>query len=291
MKPQLVDRTNRLNRTLSEQLHSFPYFLKVWHYHPEIELVAVKKSTGVIFLGNDMERFQPGDIFLIGSNVPHMLLNDPKYFKPSSKLKAESQVIHFDKALLESDIFKFPEASEMVSFLDDARYTIKFDSAIHGVVEKKVRKMFEVGNFEKIILLLQLMIFLGTDAKYKVISKGDVAKTSMQAGTSHNMDKVYDYIYCNFRESVELDKLVDIACMNKSSFCRYFKRMNNKTVSRFVNELRIGYACQLLQENKFSITTICYESGFNNISNFNRQFRNIMDLSPSDYVKKLNFGK
>lgn len=291
MKPQLVDRTNRLNRTLSEKLHSFPYFLKVWHYHPEIELVMIKKSTGVIFLGNDMERFEPGDIFLIGSNVPHMLLNDAKYFKPSSRLKAEAQVVHFNKALLDSDIFEFPEAVGMDSFFNDARYAIKFDGVLRSKVEKKIKKMFRAGDFEKIILLLQLVMFLGKDGKYRVISKGDGVKDAIRTETSHNMDKVYDYIYCNFKESIELDKLVDIAYMNKSSFCRYFKRMNNKTVSRFVNELRIGYACQLLQESKFSISTICYESGFNNISNFNRQFRNIMDVSPSDYVKKFNLGK
>nr|WP_299385904.1 AraC family transcriptional regulator [Allomuricauda sp.] len=290
MKPQLVDRTNRLNRTLSEKKHSFPYFFKVWHFHPELELILIKKSSGVIFLGNDMERFEPGDIFLIGSNVPHMLLNDQRYFKPSSKLKAESLVIHFDRSFMESDILKLPEAVEFGSFLKDAKKAIKFDPAIKNDVEKKIREMFKMGNFEKIISLLQLLMILGKDENYQILGGGEGVKDTVQAGATHNMDKVYDYIYCNFKETVVLDKLADIACMNKSSFCRYFKKMNKKTISRFVNELRIGYACQLLQENQYSISMICYESGFNNISNFNRQFRNIMNVSPSDYIKKFNQG-
>lgn len=291
MKPQLVDRTNRLNRTLSEKLHSFPYFFKVWHYHPEIELVLIKKSSGVIFLGNDMERFEPGDVFLFGSNVPHMLLNDQRYFKEGSKLKAESLVIHFDKALMESDILKLPEASELGSFFEDAKGAIKFDSSLKSVVEKRITAMFKMGNFEKIIAMLQLLMVLGKDKGYRVINAAEGTANSNQTDTNHNMDQVYDYIYCNFKENIELDKLADIACMNKSSFCRYFKKMNSKTISRFVNELRVGYACQLLQENQYSISMICYESGFNNISNFNRQFRNIMNISPSDYIKKFNQGK
>lgn len=237
-----------------------------------------------------MERFEPGDVFLIGSNVPHMLLNDQKYFKPNSKLKAEALVIHFDSALMDNDLLQLPEAAELSSFFKDAKRAIRFSAGLNTEVEKSLKGMFKIGNFRKIIALLDLFVILGK-ANYKVVGREGESKPNTQTDTAHNMDKVYDYIYCNFKENIELDKLASIACMNKSSFCRYFKKMNSKTISRFVNEIRIGYACQLLQENRYSISMICYESGFNNISNFNRQFRNIMDVSPSDYVKKFKLGK
>ncbi|MEM9647865.1 MAG: AraC family transcriptional regulator [Bacteroidota bacterium] len=288
MKPQLVDRTNRLNRTLSEKFHSFPHFFKVWHYHPEVELVLIKESTGIILLGNDMEKFGPGDIFLIGSNVPHMLLNDKKYFLPSSKLRAEALVIHFDEMLMYNDIVKLPEAAEFNSILSDARNAIKIGFNAKKVAEKQIKAIFHMTDFEKIMAILNLLVVLGREKSYKVLGRGGRVDRSISTNAKHNMDKVYDYIYCNFKDQVELDVIADIACMNRSSFCRYFKKMNKKTISRFVNELRVGYACQLLQEKQYSISAICFESGFNNISNFNRQFRKIMCVSPSEYIEKFN---
>ncbi|SIR40652.1 AraC family transcriptional regulator [Maribacter ulvicola] len=289
MKAQFVNRTNKISSTLSEQAHSFPHFFKVWHYHTEVEIILIKKSTGVVFLGNDMKRFQPGDIFFIGSNVPHMWQNDQQYYKSSTALKAESLVIHFDKSLLGSDIFRLPEAIEVGPFLKNTQYAIKFNSNKTAKFEEDIRAMFKMGNFEKVTFLLKLLFSLSKE-EYEVLGKG-CKVIGLETEASNNMDKVYDYIYCNFKENIALDRLAELACMNKSSFCRYFKKMNHKTVSRFVNELRIGYACQLLQEQKYSITSICYESGFYNISNFNRQFRNIMKASPSDYVMNLKRGE
>ena len=99
------------------------------------------------------------------------------------------------------------------------------------------------------------------------------------------MDKIYEYIINNFKETISLEKVASIAHMNPSAFSRFFKRVNRKTFTQYVSEIRIGYACKLLIENKYNVSEVCYESGFNNISNFNRQFKKAMNYSPSEYLK------
>ncbi|MEJ0055678.1 MAG: AraC family transcriptional regulator [Bacteroidota bacterium] len=97
--------------------------------------------------------------------------------------------------------------------------------------------------------------------------------------------KIYEHILGNFKEEIRLETVAELAGMNISSFCRFFKKTTNKTFSHYLNEVRVGYACRLLMEHKYNISETCYECGFNNISNFNRQFKNIVKMPPSEYAK------
>ncbi|MEO0473879.1 MAG: AraC family transcriptional regulator, partial [Bacteroidota bacterium] len=118
----------------------------------------------------------------------------------------------------------------------------------------------------------------------QLASKGYV--NAFQRTQNDTLDKIYEYIFQNFDQSISLEEIAGLANMNPSAFSRYFKRINQKTFSRYVNEIRIGFACRQLMEQKDNVSTICYESGFNNLSNFNRQFRLIKGISPSEYRKQ-----
>ena len=108
----------------------------------------------------------------------------------------------------------------------------------------------------------------------------------MKRKPEEHSDKTHEYIFKNFTKQILLSDVAAIAHMNPTAFSRYFKRIHRKTFSRYLIEIRIGYACKLLIENKINVSSACYESGFNNISNFNKQFRNIMNMSPSQYIKQ-----
>ena len=289
MKPHFVDRTNHLNRSLEENRHSFPHFFKVWHSHSEMELVLVTKSNGTIFVGETMERFKPGDLFLIGSEVPHLWVNDKEYFDKFSKLRAEALVVYFNKGLTGNNIFDLPEAKRIKNFLGSIQHGIKFNKETGAKVKKQILKMSGVSDFEKILTLLKIVQILSHDNDYKILGS-PMSLVRKQSDAFTKMDKVYEYIHSNFKEEIDQDHLVELVSMNKSSFCRLFKKINRKTVSRYVNEMRVGYACRLLQDNNLSVLEICYESGFNNISNFNRQFRLIKNQSPTEYIRKFNNG-
>ncbi len=100
------------------------------------------------------------------------------------------------------------------------------------------------------------------------------------------MEKLYDYVFRNFNRKITIKEVSEVMSISPNSFCKYFKSRTNKVFSDFVSEVRIGNACKLLIENNLSITQICYESGFNNISNFYRQFKHIKQLTPSEFQKK-----
>ena len=108
---------------------------------------------------------------------------------------------------------------------------------------------------------------------------------SFRKSDNENLDRIYEYIFKNFNTPIHSKDVAEVAHMNASAFSRFFKRVHRKTFTRYLNEIRVGYACKLLMENKNSVSSVCYESGFNNISNFNRQFKSIVGMSPSDYVR------
>jgi AraC-like DNA-binding protein len=284
MKPKLLDRSAKLNHSFDLHHHAYPHFLKVWHYHPELELVYIKKSTGTRFLGDSIKKFQEGDLVLIGENLPHMWQNDASYFAPDSSLSAEALVIHFDKNFAGVDFFRMPELTSIRELLEVARRGILFKSEIKYVAAKMMEQMLAASGFDRLIQFVQLLKTLANESSREVLaSPGFVS--SFRREENRRLDKIYDFIINNFKEEITLEKVSGLAGMNTSSFCRYFKKSTDKTFSQYLNEVRIGFACRLLMENKYNVSETCYACGFNNISNFNRQFKSIVKMSPSEYAK------
>lgn len=284
MKLHFLDRSNLSNSSFATKVNEYPYFLKIWHYHPELELVVVLKSEGTCFIGDSVEKFGIGDVVLIGKNLPHMWQNDEGYFKQTSKQTAKAIAIHFKQDYLGPKFFETPEMIHILELFERARFGLKFLN-LNKTLISDIQNMLELEGFEKTMAFLNILNALAKHKDTKRLSSHGFVN-SFQASKSDTQDNVQAYIFKNFNQDISLDKAAEIANMNPSAFSRYFKRVNKKTFSKYVTEIRIGYACKLLLENKFNISTICYESGFNNISNFNRQFKLIMDCTPSEYLEK-----
>ena len=283
MKLHLLDRSSISNSSFTTKVNEYPYFLKIWHYHPELELVVILKSEGTCFVGDSIEKFEVGDVVLIGKDLPHMWLNDEDYFDQNSNQSAKAIAIHFKQDYLGKAFFETPEMIHLFELFDRARVGLKFINIDNKIIHD-IQKMLNQTGFDKTISFLNILNNLSKHKKVKQLSSLGFIN-SFKASKSDTQDKVQAYIFKNFNKEINLDEAAKIAHMNSSAFSRFFKRVNKKTFSRYVAEIRIGYACKLLIENKFNIASICYESGFNNISNFNRQFKLIMNCTPSDYVK------
>lgn len=283
MKLHLLDRSGLNNSSFTTKVNEYPYFLKIWHYHPELELVVILKSEGTCFVGDSIEKFDIGDIVLIGKDLPHMWLNDEDYFQQDSKQSAKAIAIHFKQDYLGETFFETPEMIHILELFKRARFGLKFLNIDKSLIQD-IQHMLELTNFDKTISFLNILNKLANHQNSKQLSSQGFVN-SFKSSKGDTQDKVQAYIFKNFNKSITLEDVAQIAHMNLSAFSRYFKRVNRKTFSRYLSEIRIGYACKLLMEGKFNIATICYESGYNNISNFNRQFKLIMDCSPSEYAK------
>lgn len=283
MKLHLLDRRSAQNHSFTVTRNRYPNFLRVWHHHPELELVLVSQSTGTRFIGDSIEKFGPGDVVLIGKDLPHMWLNDDIYFKDRSDLMAEAIAVHFKEDFLGTGIFSAPEMRHIGALLQRASQGIKFET-VSSEILGKINGLTALEPFEKAIGLLQILHKLALNHDYKLLS-GKGFSNSFGTGGDKNMDKANAFIFKNFNTPIGSKDIAKVLEMNPSAFSRYFKRIHRKTFTKYLNEIRIGYACKLLMEEKNNVTAVCYESGFNNISNFNRQFKQIMGMSPSDYIK------
>ncbi len=288
MKLHFLDRSSHEDVSFTIKRNRYPYFLRIWHYHPELELVLVNKSTGTRFIGDSIERFREGEVILIGENLPHMLLNDDEYFQDSSELYAEAIAVHFKKDFLGRDFMEAPELKNIRNLIERARFGIKFENPEPKFIERIKKLQFQKGNnLERLLEFIQVLDHLANHGQTTVLSSEGYLH-EFNRTTNKSLNKIYEYIFNNFDKKIILSEVAEIANMNPSAFSRFFKRVNRKTFKEYVNEIRIGYACKLLTEHQYNITRICYESGFNNISNFNRQFKKITGRSPSEYLRHHN---
>ena len=284
MKLHLLSRSSILDRSLKVSHHKYPNFLRVWHYHPEFELVVIYKSSGMRFVGDSIERFDSGDVVLIGKDVPHMWLNEDSYFEENSTSLAESIAVHFGKGFLGPDFFEIPEMQPLSNLLSRAERGIKFLDVNNSLL-KEFKSLVNLDATSQIVKLIDILSQLAKLKDYKLLASSTFVN-SFHRTENRRLDKIYEFVFENFNTPISSGDAAEVAGLSKSAFSRYFKKTHRKAFTVYLNEIRIGYACKLLLENKESITSIAYLSGFNNVSNFNRQFKIIKEKTPSLYLKE-----
>lgn len=283
MKLHLLNRTSLQHSSFTASRDSYPHFLKIWHYHPELELVYIIRGTGTRFIGDGIEKFSEGDLVLIGKDLPHMWLSDEAYFEEGSDLVSEAIGIHFKEDFLGMDFLNSMEMKPILQLVKKAGRGIKF-SNLDVELERLIKDLVNLEPFHKVMQLVQVLYRLAGHEDYKLLSSPGFLN-SFNKTENKSLDEIYEFVFKNFNQPIGSKDVAKIAKMNPSAFSRFFKRIHRKTFTRYLNEIRVGYACKLLIENRNNITPVCYESGFNNISNFNRHFKSIMGMSPSDYIK------
>lgn len=274
-----------------EAEHSFsvhhdiaPHFYNHWHYHPELELVHFIKGYGRQFIGDHIHHFKANDMILLGSNLPHWFRSDDKYLRKNSTLQVEAIVVHFTPECLGAGFFKLPENKDVLKLFDKAQQAVRIKHQTRIAVAAYMQQLVSARKGERIILLMQILHAIAGSRQTKTVcSKGlDFHYNEMEAD---RMNNIYQHIMKNFSREITLEQIAGVAHISPNSFCRYFKSRIKKTFSQFLMEVRIGHACKLLAETPKTIAEVCYESGFNNFSNFNRHFKTITGKTPMAHRK------
>lgn len=284
MKARLLERRSPFDRSFIAETHAYPHFLKIWHYHPALELVYMVKSRGTRFIGDNIGKFQEGELILVGENLPHSWQNDDVYFQKDSDLRAEAQVIHFRKDFAGDTFIGLPEMQPIRAMIDRAQQGILFHGRVKEIAQDRMNAILKADGFERFLLFLKFLKELSDESHYELLSTPGFGIPFKESG-DNRLDKVYAFVLDNFKRDIRLEEVASLVSLNPTAFCRYFKKSTTKTFSRFLNEIRIGYACKLLLEKKLNISEVSYDCGFNNLSNFNRQFKTVMKISPSSYLR------
>ena len=284
MNPEFLDRSITHNKSFSVNHAKDRHFLKVFHFHEQVEIVATVKSTGTRYVGDNISRFEPGEIVIIGSNLPHMWQNDDSYFESDTN-DAEAVAIHLGTQFLNSGFLQLPENEGIKKLLKQSErgFLVKGNSEIFS----RVVQLSESSGYKTFLNLLCVLNDLG-QSDGKVLS-GEGFSESITQEEQNRMYRVHTLIMNNFTKGITLQKAAEVAQMNASSFSRYFKKKQGIAFVQYVNKVRLGYACKLLMEEQLSILQVCYSSGFNNLSNFNRQFKAMYEMTPRAYRSKFDF--
>lgn len=256
-------------------------FGTVWHYHPELELHYLIKGKGVRFIGDNISNFGDGELILLGENLPHTW----RVEEGTDNQMVEVIIIHFLPDCLGSDLLHLPEAYLIPKLYEKAKKGLLIKGEAKKQIVALMHSAVHAKNLDRLIALLSILKILAETREIEGIASAHAFYKSNDLETLR-LNKVYSYTLANYRNDISLQEVAALANLGVTSFCRYFKLMTKKTYNDFLVEIRISHACRFLIEDRLATEVICFECGFNNVSNFYRHFKKVTDMTPLEYKRK-----
>ncbi|QNK61538.1 helix-turn-helix transcriptional regulator [Pedobacter sp. PAMC26386] len=282
MKPQFIGISSPQKKNIYIKEVDEPVLISSLHFHDLCELVWIEESYGKRIVGDNIDDFESGDLILMGPNIPHIWHNDTIFHTRETDLRAKALVVYFpiDFLMLLSD--DDPTILLVQNFLNKTKRGLKF----HGDTKKKlIEQLKEIKNssgLKRLSNFLATIDIMAASDEYESLTSS-AYEISLNENDTKRIHNIYVYLMENFKSDIFLIDVAQIANLTPNAFCRFFKKHTKKSFSRFLNELRIAHACKLLLDKNLSITNICYQCGYQNLTNFNKFFRMIMDCNPSLY--------
>jgi len=273
---ELIDRSSASVIYLE---HGFPSNLVRWHYHEEFELHLIVASSGKMFVGDYIGSFQPFNLVLTGPFLPHNWITGSQY---KTSIPLRDRVIQFHQKTFDQSYRTFPETREIESLLAKAQYGIEFFGAETENIEEDFIRIRDSLGLERMAHFFRLLNKLNRWTEYRLLNTLRI-RSFVNEDILEKVNTVLNFLSENYAEQLSLEKVAGRLHMNPSYFSRFFHKATGSKFFDFINRLRVSRACDLLLRSDKQISEICYEVGYNNLSNFNRQFRKLKNLSPKEY--------
>lgn len=255
-----------------------PYFGSDWHYHEEYELLLTIKGDGVRIIGDNISQFKAPELIFMGANLPHLFKNK------ESNSDVDYIVLKFREEFQDQFLFSIPELSNIKTFIERSKRGILFSKETVEIIQPLFIELAESSKSARIINFIKIMSILANDKNTEYIASENAVEKLLDKNEGR-IQNVISYLKEEYTRDITLDDLADVAHMTKNAFCRYFKSKTGKTPFQVIREYRVDKACQMLvnEKNEKSIAQICYDTGFNSFSSFNRIFKSVKNLSASEY--------
>ena len=287
MKPELLKVTSATTHSFSARHHNKPNINNRWHYHPEVELIHFHRGSGTQFVGDSIKRFSPGDMVLVGSNLPHYWKYDDEHQFTADE-QPYSTVVHFFENFWGDNFLNLPENKSIKHTLETAKRGLQITGDTMEKVAVYLQQILNNEGPRRILLLIEALILIGRcTEKNQLASFGFMQ--NFEEADKDRINLIFDYSFANFKNKIILEEIASVASLSPNSFCRYFKSKTQKTYSRFITEIRVGHACKLLINDPINVKQVCYESGFNNFSSFHTAFKNVTGKTPLSYQQRFLF--
>jgi AraC-like DNA-binding protein len=253
-----------------------PLLSQAWHYHPEIEICLTKKSIGKRYVGNKISDYEEGDLVMIGSLLPHGF---------TTTHQSEQIVLQLNRDFLGVDFLRKSELRRINELIDKAKTGLEFSGDTKQAATQMITSILETEGFIKLLKLLELLNLLSNSTDYRTICSKEYS-ASINIDQLNRMKRVFDYIQHNFQQNITIVEAAELINLTESAFYKFIKKHTKKKFTQILNEYRANHASKLLIESELSIAEICYDSGYNNLSYFNRKFKEILGVKPSEFRDK-----
>lgn len=262
------------------------FFPAPWHYHPEYELVLITKSTGRRMVGDHIGYFEEEDLVLMAPMLPHVWVNDNQFITGNKKDAADAIVVQFVEDFLGENFLQLPEIVALKKILQASASGLAFKGETRYKLNSLMKQMLNASGLQRLSLLFSIFDILSTTKEYETLASPAFVQNT-QLGKSDKFNKITEYIMRNFDTEIKLSEVAAVANMATTTFCNFFKDHYRVTFVEYLTEIRIGHACKVLSDPTKNIVEAAYESGFNNLANFNRQFKKLKHMTPTEYRKML----
>lgn len=260
------------------------FFPAPWHYHAHYEVVLVTQSTGKRMVGDNIGFFGPEDLVFLGSKLPHLWLNDKVYLDRQANRPADAIVIHFTEDFLGKDFMSIPEMQDFKKFLALSDRGMVINGNTRKEVSALMKQMPEMSGLERLSTLFQIFNLLAKTKEMELLASPRYV-ANLSCDVSNRFKNLINFIMQNFDKDITLADVAEYSHMGVTAFCNFFREQFRCTFVEYLTSVRIGHACKLLSESDRNVVEIAFESGFNNLANFNRQFKKLKNMTPSDYRK------
>ena len=273
------------NELVRHQVDDVQHFYDKLHQHPEVQLTRIFQGVGNLIVGDYIGRFKAGDMYLLGPDIPHVFRNDDSYYTGDNTKRAYMESIYYDVKVV----------GNCLIHIEEFRGVYEFFSGLNGCywvhdenqyIRKRIKKVQTVTGIGRIVLSMEILQrLMEEDVLQRLNKMGSVKNYSKKEGK--RMDQVMRFIMEESHRPIMLSDVAMVANMNKEAFCRFFKERTRKTLTEFLNEVRITNACHMLENKDLSIAQVAHEAGFTNLSYFNRLFRKLNGQTPKEFRKSL----
>ncbi|WP_413457416.1 AraC family transcriptional regulator [Herbaspirillum huttiense] len=279
MSPDLELVHTRQDESFRAWVHDYPHTVAKWHFHPEYEVHVITASSGKFFVGDFIGDFGPGNLVLTGPNLPHNWVSN---LGAGEHVGARDLVLQFSRPFADRMLGAIPELSPLQDLLEGAARGLQFPDALGRSIVPLMQDLAQASGARRVVLMMSVLEQLASCRERKPLA-GPGYDLDAQRHMSSTINQVLSCIRQNLGGNLRESDVAELAGMSVSSFTRFFKRHTGCTFIQYQNGLRLNEACELLMCTELSVTEVCYRVGFNNLSNFNRQFLAHKGMPPSRF--------
>ena len=266
--------------------YDYPHFAYPWHFHSQYEIIYVRKGVGKCFVGDYIEDFSDGFVFLFGTNLPHCMKSDEIYKMGDENLSVKGTIVQFEKDFMYYSLNNYPQFIQIKALLESSKRGVCFPVNNSKKIIDLLAKMSTADGVNQLIFLL-LLLYEMSKCKHKRLLASPHFSDSLPTFGNTRLEKIISFINGNYTRNINLKEVASMAAINHTAFCRYFKESTGRTFMQYIIEMRIGYACKLLTIKRMTISQICNECGFESITHFNRIFKRSTRYTPTEYRERI----